>query len=293
MLLKLCEIVCVLGVCFCLLRRGGVLGLVFRIDLEGFLPLFDPQKGAHYFNDSGLFESSTREYLAATFGDQWAGKFCLKDCEAGGVHWYDDYRSLMARFRNGRKLGDGLVEVERWCSLESYAKIAHNNFYLRYPPEEGTSDLGASYPVFSIFSWSISRDGDSYQLHLVGDGGGHFNQAFCNLILSHLFFNFHAMFSEVVGYRLIPGECVAKGGGDFYLRLQQRGRGTPPRFCSNVCRNRENVRLHRARKREAVSSKTQSDRANSVVSGKSLVGGRDWQSQGMPRLMESEAHSLK
>jgi len=54
--------------------------------LEGFLPLFDPQKGAHYFNDSDLFEASAREYLAATFGEEWADKFRLKGCEVDGVH---------------------------------------------------------------------------------------------------------------------------------------------------------------------------------------------------------------
>jgi len=255
------------------------LGLVFRIDLEGFLLLFDPQKGAGYFNDSGLFESSVREYLAVTFGEKWASGFSLKGAEVDGVYWYDAFCSLMGRFRNGQELGEGLVEIERWCSLESYAKITHNNFYLRYPPEVDSSSLGGLQSVVSVFHWSISRDGDSYQLHLVSDSGGHFNQAFCNLILPHLFFNFHAMFSEVVGYRLIPGECVAKGCGDFYLRLKQRGRGTPPRFCSNACRNRENVRLHRARKREALLLKAQADRVSGIAGGKSVVGGQDWQSQ--------------
>ena len=50
------------------------------------MPLFDPQKGAHYFNDSDLFEASAREYLAATFGEEWADKFRLKGCEVDGGH---------------------------------------------------------------------------------------------------------------------------------------------------------------------------------------------------------------
>lgn len=66
--------------------KGGILGLVFTIDLERFLPLFDPRKGAHYFNDSGLFEASAREYVVATFGEEWADKFRLKGCEVDGVH---------------------------------------------------------------------------------------------------------------------------------------------------------------------------------------------------------------
>ena len=42
-----------------------------------------------------------------------------------------------------------------------------------------------------------------------------------------------------------------------------------------------------------MSSKTQSDRANSVVSGKSLVGGRDWQSEGMAPIDGERGAQLK
>jgi len=259
------------------------LGLVFTIDLERFLPLFDPQKGAHYFNDPDLFEASARGYVVDTFGEEWADKFRLKGCEADGVHWYDGYRRLMERFRDGSELGDGLAEVERWCSLESYANITHNSFFLRYPLEEDTSDFGPLQPpVVSSLCWSISRDGASYQLLLKWKDGRYFNHAFCNLILNHLFYNFHAMFSGIAGYRFIPGECVATGCGDFYLRLKQRGEGLPqtaPRFCSKACRNRENVRKHRARKREALLLETEADPVGGVASGKSVVGGQDWQSQ--------------
>jgi len=259
------------------------LGLVFTIKLGGFLPLFDPQKGAHYFNEPDLFEASAREYVVDTFGEEWAGKFRLKGCNVDGVDWYDDYCDLMKRFRNGEGLGDGLAVVERWCSLESYGKMTHRNFFLSYPLEEDTSDFGPLQPpVVSSLCWSISTDGDCYRLLLKWKDGRYFNHAFCSLILSHLFYNFHAMFSGVVGYRFIPGECVAEGCGDFYLRLKQRGKGPPPtqpRFCSKACRNRENVRKHRARKREALLLKAEADSVGGVASGKSVVGGQDWQSQ--------------
>ena len=57
--------------------------------------MFDPQRGAHYFNDSELFEASARGYVVATFGEEWADKFRLKGSGVGGVHWYDAYCSCV------------------------------------------------------------------------------------------------------------------------------------------------------------------------------------------------------
>ena len=216
----------------------------------------------HYENPN-LLETQIKEYVKLHFGQDYANSISLDSISS----WHNDLVDLIDKWKQDQPKDYDILN--QWCSGDEYNSIREGQFYQKQDPELVPSQVETNPSdrfAPNIFSsstieiapfWKVIRRGDSYNIQIIYDTTDqlesvlfNFNDAMARLFLSHLFFNVHAGYDKLAGYKVEIFKCNSPRcpePNNMFLVANRHGR--KPTYCSNRCRTYVNVTNSRKAKK--------------------------------------------
>ena len=226
--------------------------------IKPILSIVSPENLVDYYNDSELLESRMKEYASYRFGEKYADAISLDN-----IDWHNDLVKSINKWTQGKP--KDYASIDKWCSLHEYASLQGGSYDRQYPEVKTNPDDPFEPNVFSTPTieiapfWKVVRRGDAYNIQIIYDTTDqlesvlvNFNYAMARLFLSHLFFNVHAGYDKLAGYKVEIFKCNSPRcpePNNMFLVANRHGR--KPTYCSNRCRTYVNVTNSRKAKKES------------------------------------------
>ena len=207
---------------------------LYYFNSDELLRLFNPRSCANYYNDPDQLELDIKDFLLTSNNQKWADEYSL-----AGYDWQNDFKQLIRNFIQNKGLDYKLLE--KHCSRSDYQAIDDQRLNFRWPPK--------SEPIipegfhFDEFHWSIEQHKSRLQIMLVHSKS--WKQALTTLLFEFLFYNFHALQAKALNYKYVGGTCQSC---EKVYMTTTTGRKT--KYCSKRCKDRENVKVFRIRRKE-------------------------------------------
>ena len=207
---------------------------VYFFNSDELLRVFNPRSCANYYNDPNQLELDIKDFLLTSNNQKWADEYSLT-----GYDWENDFKQLVRNFIQNKGLDYKLLE--KYCSRSDYQAIDEQCLSFRWPLKSKPPIPNAE--MFDPVNWSIKQHKSRIQIMLVHSGT--WKHALTVLLLVFLFYNFHALQAKAVNYKYVGGTC--QSCKKVYMTTTT---GIKTKYCSKRCKDRENVKVFRMRRKE-------------------------------------------
>ena len=207
---------------------------VYFFNSDELLRVFNPRSCANYYNDPNQLELDIKDFLLTSNNQKWADEYSLT-----GYDWENDFKQLVRNFIQNKGLDYKILE--KYCSRSIYQSIDEQSLECRWPLE--SKPPIPNIEMFDPIDWSIKQHKSRIQIMLVHSGT--WKHALTALLLVFLFYNFHALQAKAVNYKYVGGTC--QSCKKVYMTTTT---GIKTKYCSKRCKDRENVKVFRMRRKE-------------------------------------------